>query len=114
MFSFFSFSLSERAPDLDYDGVVIACGRGAAALTSLLPLLTGTPQGTRAAGMLSGLNLTGALVLLLSALLTSVYAAYGLFIAYYAIMQFVYSMAMSAVAARFQATHTHKDTHAHG
>ena len=94
----------ERDPGLDEDGLVVALGRGAAALSSLLPalVLAASPRGIRAMVMLAWFDLVGAALLFLSALLTSVYAAYALFVAFYANMQFVTATGNAAIATKSQ------------
>ncbi len=89
-----------RAPSVDYDGAVIACGRGVAWGAALLPAYTGkAPIGFRAFTLLASLDFAGGVALLLSAAWDSVYVAYVLFIVFYGLMQFLYAMSSAAVAA---------------
>lgn len=92
----------ERAPEMDHDGLVVALGRGAAAIAAMVPTWTSWDaqvEGATASGLLVGLDLFSAGLLFLSGILTSVYAAYALFVVFYSAMQYLTAISSSVVAA---------------
>ena len=90
----------DRDPNVDNDGTVVASGRGAAAIAALLPavLMRSAPAGIAAMILVVLWDAVGSVLLFLSASLPSVLSAYLLFIAFYAWMSFLYSLASGALA----------------
>jgi hypothetical protein len=87
------------APEKNFDGLVIACGRGFAGAAALLPSKTGTPTGLRAFVLLASMDWIGGALLFASAGSASIVVAYVLFVLFYGLTTFLFAMASAAVAA---------------
>jgi thiamine transporter 2/3 len=85
---------------VDYNGVVIASGRLCAALASLLPLYTVNFMGklTNFSMIAAAICTAGSLILYWMSASGNLDLAYGLFVLFYGIMTFIYTVAVAQVA----------------